>query len=151
MNKHAPPDHLTPYDSDYFVWSQRQAELIRNLTLKGLDAENVAEEIESLGKRDRRELLSLAQILFLHLLKWQYQPRKRSKSWQRSINNARKGIDAILSDSPSLRTVLASEADSVFIRALREAVKETGLPANVFPVAVPYSLVSLLDIDYLPE
>ena len=91
------------YEQDFFEWSQTTAALIRAGTWDDLDREALAEEIESLGKRDRRELGSRLQTLVMHLLKWGYQPAERSGSWRGTIRTARREITAVLDDSPSLR------------------------------------------------
>lgn len=77
MNKHTPKHELATYDSDFHLWSQTQAALIRDGKIAEIDLENVAEEIESLGRSDRRAIKSRLEALLLHLLKWQAQPEKR--------------------------------------------------------------------------
>jgi Domain of unknown function DUF29 len=82
MNKHTHPQRLTAYDIDYFLWSEHQAALLRQGKLTLLDIENLAGEIESLGRSDRRALMSQVQRRLVHLLKWQFQPGRRSVSWE---------------------------------------------------------------------
>jgi len=73
------------YDRDFMEWTQTMARLLREGHLDQIDIENIAEEIESLGKRDRREVTRRLEVLLMHLLKIQYQPQKASKSWQDAI------------------------------------------------------------------
>src|SRR5262245_1130692 len=91
------------YERDFYRWTQRQAALLRTQDSGELDWKNIAEEIESLGKRDRRELGSRLRVLMIHLLKWQFQPTKRSESWSSTIGTQREEIRLIIEDSPSLR------------------------------------------------
>src|SRR5262245_42581512 len=93
------------YDQDFYTWTQEQAALLREGAVQELDLMHLAEEIESLGKSDRRALGSHLRNLVLHLLKWQYQPRGREtgQSWRSSIRNARAEITTLLEDSPSLQ------------------------------------------------
>ncbi len=151
MNKHQLPEHLTLYDSDYFLWSQRQAALIRKLEITGLDAENVAEEIESLGKRDRSKLRSQTRRLMTHLLKWQFQPGRRGKSWKSSMSSAREEIEFILADSPSLKTLFKSELVASYEKARQFASDETGLPMEAFPSECAYAEAQLMDWSFLPD
>lgn len=151
MNKHAPPEHLTSYEGDLYLWSQRQAGLIRKLKIEGLDAENVAEEIESLGRSDRRELKSRLVVLLEHLLKWQFQPDQRSSSWRGSLRESRDKIIVILKESPSLNRVFKSELPDCYALGLRYAIEETGLDTASFPVDCPYTEDQLLDRNFLPN
>ncbi len=91
------------YEQDFFEWTQTTAALIRAGKWQAIDPESIAEEIESLGKRDRRELGSRLQLLVMHLLKWYYQPSERSGIWRGTIEDQRTEILDLLGDSPSLR------------------------------------------------
>ena len=102
MNK-IDPNRLAVYDEDFALWSAEQAALIRAGKLDRIDLENVAEEIESLGKSDKRQIRSRLQVLMLHLLKWERQPAERSRSWASSIRDQRRAIVDLIDDSPSLR------------------------------------------------
>ncbi|MBK1642717.1 hypothetical protein CKO12_12720 [Chromatium okenii] len=118
----------THYNEDFFLWTQQQAMLLRQGQLNAIDAANLAEEIDSMGKRDRRALTSHLVNLLLHLLKWDYQPERRGISWQLSIRNARQEIELILNDSPSLRQQLATFVEMAYPIARRNAADETQLP-----------------------
>jgi Domain of unknown function DUF29 len=151
MNKHTHPQHLTAYDSDYFLWSEHQAALLRQGKLTLLDIENLAEEIESLGKSDRRALMSQVQRLLVHLLNWQFQPGRRSVNWEKSIRSARRAISSILEDSPSLKDAMSARLEKEFDLARRDASRETGLPESEFPPQCPYSGPHIFDEGFLPE
>jgi len=141
----------TTYETDFYTWTQQQADLLRQGQIVGLDLENLAEEIESLGKRDRRDLKSRIVRLTQHLLKWQYQPQRRSDSWLDSITDARTQIELAIEDSPSLKNYPAEQLEESYQRARRQAAKQTNIDISVFPNACPYSLELVLAEDWLPE
>jgi thioesterase domain-containing protein len=141
----------TPYDTDFYQWTQAQAAHLRAKEWSALDVDNLAEEIESLGASDRRALRSHLMRLSQHLLKWRYQPQRRGESWQQRIDNARLHIELILEDSPSLREFLPKAFAWAYPRVRKEAAKETGLPLETFPETCPWSLDQLQDEDFLPE
>ena len=115
MNKHTPKHELATYDSDFHLWSQTQAAAIRDGKFAEIDLENVAEEIESLGSSDRREIRSRLEVLLTHLLKWEFQPEKRKGSWKAPSMKRAGRIKNLIADSPSLKSfpaqVLAEEYD----------------------------------------
>ena len=115
-----------------------------------LDAANLAEEIESLGRSEKREISSRLRVLLTHMLKWQHQPEARSGSWRGTIREQRYELEAVLEDSPSLRSIVPERIASAYQRALRKAEEETGLPRSAFPAICPYTPEQVLDLDYLP-
>lgn len=143
---------VTDYDSDFHAWALRNARLLRAGRLDELDVEHIAEELESMGASERRELLSRMQVLMVYLLKQQYQPSRRGKSWRLTINHQRTAIERLLEQSPSLARLFdAANLAKVYRKAVRDAVIETDLVAHLFPADCPYSLDELLDDDWLPE
>ena len=140
------------YDQDFYAWTQSQAALLREEKGVELDYPNLAEEIESLGKRDRRELGSRLQVLVLHLLKWCYQPEGRAQgsSWRRTIRTQRGEIDELLADSPSLRPAVPALLMQRYPRARLEALDETGLPDKTLPLKCPWTPVQVLDETFWP-
>ena len=151
MNKHTPKQHLATYDSDFYLWSSGQAALIREGRFDQLDTENIAEEIESLGRSDRKSMMSQMQRLLAHLIKWQFQPSRRSKSWKLSIFSAREEIGVLVEDSPSLNEALSSGLEKAYLAAKKRAALETGLPSEAFPSGCPHSLQQILNEDFWPE
>ncbi|RWC55817.1 DUF29 domain-containing protein [Mesorhizobium sp.] len=141
---------LTPYETDFAQWSAEQAALLRDGRLSELDRENVAEEIESLGRSDRREIRSRMEVLIAHLLKWEFQPGHRCHSWQASISEQRVWIGNILKDSPSLRRYPAQIFDEAYGDALPTAVRETGLRKAHFPSESPFTVKQALDGRFWP-
>jgi hypothetical protein len=139
------------YEADFFRWTETMAAALRSGDFSQLDLENLAEEIESLGRSDRRELKSRLVVLLHHLLKWQFQHELRSGSWRGTINEQRRQILDILDDSPSLRPFLGVSLDSCYLNARREAADETGLAIAIFPNDCPYSIEAILNVEFLPD
>jgi Domain of unknown function DUF29 len=149
----SPPPNQTAelYDRDFCLWTETMAEALRSGNLTELDVANLAEEVESLGRRDRRELQSRLVVLLHHLLKWQCQPDMRSGSWRGTLAEQRLRIRRLLQDSPSLRSVLDGSIDECYADAKVQASEETGLTIGTFPVDCPYPIASILSIEFLPD
>jgi hypothetical protein len=139
------------YDRDFYAWANEQASLLRKGDLSQADIEHIAEEIESMGKTEKRELISRLTVLLLHLLKWRFQPTLRGKSWRLSIEGQRLDIDAHLIDNPSLKAGLSAAIAYSYRRALIEAERETGLDAATFPIECPWSFDQMMNSDFWPE
>jgi len=133
------------YESDFYAWTQEQAELLRSGRFDELDAQNILEEIESMGRSAENELESRLQVLFMHLLKWEYQPSRRGKSWQLTIEEQRRKIDRRLSKSPSLKHKLADIVEDAYGDAVIAAERETGLERSVFPTVCPWTIEEVLN------
>jgi hypothetical protein len=140
------------YETDFYLWTQQQADLLRQRQFNrvDLDIENIAEEIESMGKRDRRSISSYLQNVLLHLLKWQYQPDRRGTSWELSIDNGRYQILDLLEESPSLKPQLEKLVTKEYPQARKNAAGETGLPLTTFPDQCPFTVEQITG-DYWPE
>ena len=143
---------LATYETDFYQWTQQQAALLRQgeFNRVDLDLENIAEEIESMGKSNRWALESYLQNVLMHLLKWQYQPQRRGTSWRLSIRNGRQHIQRLLRESPSLTPQLPAILEEEYPPARENAADETGLPLTVFPDQCPLSLEQITG-DYWPE
>jgi hypothetical protein len=140
------------YDTDFHAWAFSNAELLRQGRLVDLDIEHIAEELESMGASERRELLSRLQVLLLHLLKHEFQPERRGKSWLLTINHQRTAIERLLEQSPSLGRILdEGTVENLYRKAVRDAIIETDLERHLFPADCPYAVAQILDEDWLPE
>jgi hypothetical protein len=139
------------YEQDFVRWTEDQAAALRAGRLDALDLENLAEEIESLGRRDRRELKSRLAVLLMHLLKWREQSDRRTGSWESSIRTQRGEIEEILADSPSLRREVRASIAAAYPRARRNAADETGLPLDSFPETCPFTEDQVLTAEWLPS
>jgi hypothetical protein len=139
------------YESDFYAWANEQAALLRAGKLSAADIENIAEEIESMGRSEKRELVSRLKVLFLHLLKWQFQPGLRSNSWRLTVKEQRREVAHHLKDNPSLKARLSETMADAYEIAVIEAERETGLPETTFPAACPWPFERLMDADFWPE
>jgi hypothetical protein len=146
-----PVRHRVSYDDDFNAWTLDQAARLRRERPRTIDWENLAEEVESLGRSDKRALGSGLKVVLEHLIKWRYQPEKRSESWSDSIEEHRDRIARIIADSPSLAGWPAEVLAAEYSRARRKALKDTKLPPPAIPVACPFSIKQALDADYLPS
>jgi len=140
-----------PYEVDLVAWATEQATLLRQGKWSALDIEHIAEEIEDVGRSVRRELRSRMAVLLAHLLKWQWQPRHRGKSWVRTIRNQREELADLLNSNPSLLPELRSEKwqRQVWENAVTIASKETGL--DEFPEHCPWTFQEAADSDFFPD
>ncbi len=137
------------YDRDFYAWATEQAELLRAGRLSEADIENIAEEIESMGRSEKREMVSRLTVLLLHLLKWQYQPGLRGNSWRGSIEIQRIAVASHLGDNPSLKSMLDA-IEEAFRVARIQAMSETGLADATFPKTCPWSAQQMMDEAFWP-
>lgn len=142
--------HPASYEADGYGWALQQAEILRARRFDLLDVENVAEEIESLGKSLANELRSRYGTLLTHLLKWQFQPERRSYSWAGTIRRERGAIAKHLRDNPGLKPRRAELFEDSYPEAFQQAVVETNLPPGRFPDLCPYSLEQAMQLDCWP-
>lgn len=145
------PARSTLYDQDFYAWSRRQADLLRSGKVSEADIANIAEEIESIGKGEKRELASRLTVLILHLAKWRFQPNSRSRSWRLGIEGQRIDIAELLDDNPSLRGLVPELLPQAWRRAVIDAQRETGLDASAFPPDCPWTSEQCLDAGFWPE
>ena len=139
------------YEDDLYAWTQEQASFLRARQSDGLDWENLAEELAAVGGSDRRKLESRVCAVLLHLLKWQVQPGLRGASWRKTLRTQRREIGKLLDESPSLRRLVPELVREAFPDAVKDAVDETDLPADRFPVDCPYTSDDVLREEYLPD
>ncbi len=138
------------YDIDYYAWTQRQVELIRKRRWEELDLANLLEELEEMGKSSKRVLESRLEILFMHLLKWQFQPENQSNSWKASIIEQRRKLEKLLKENPSLKPKLADIVGEIYEDARISASKETNLPLNAFPEIMPFTYEQAMNHHFWP-
>jgi Domain of unknown function DUF29 len=146
---------MTPsYDTDFYAWTQAQAQALRTKDWPALDVDHLAEEIDSLGRSDRRAITHQLKRLLLHVLKWVYQPdqrRRYGRSWRRSVHQARAAIADLMEESSSLQDYPAQRVAVAYRRARRQAAEDIGLPLATFPETCPWDLAQVLDEDFWPE
>jgi Domain of unknown function DUF29 len=134
----------TLYDQDLLAWAEQQAAQLRAGQLDRLDVGHLIDELDDMAGSLRRELKSRLRVLLAHLLKWQFQPRRRSRSWAATIAGQRAQIEDLLEESPSLRGELEAMTRAAWPQALKLAVIETGLSRQSFPADLPYDLSHIL-------
>jgi hypothetical protein len=136
------------YKTDFYAWTLEQSKLLRDGELKKIDITNLVEEIESLGRQQRQELRNRLGVLIGHLLKWDYQPEKRSKSWRVTIREQRREILYLLQENPSLKPYLSEAMIYAYESGLDLAVRETPLDYPDFPINPIYDIEQLLNPDF---
>ena len=141
------------YEQDFYAWTQEQATKLRSSELATLDLEHLAEEIESMGRSERREFLNRLAVLLAHLLKWRYQPERRGsgKSWRATIKEQRRQVRRVLKDSPSLHHGLENNFAEAYGDAIQKVVRETPLEETDLPEECPFTLEQVLDTEYWPD
>ena len=143
-------DGNSDIDRDFAVWAEHQIQLLRARNFEAIDIEHLVQELESLVANDRRELGNRLVILLLHLLKCQFQPARKSRSWLGSIAEQRDQLEDLFAKSPSLKPLVREVLGRCYERAVKRGVAETGLPKAAFPPSTPYSVEQILDDDFLP-
>ena len=141
----------TDYEDDFAAWAFEQAELLRQKRFTEVDLPNIVEELESVGKEQRHALELSYRLVISRLLKWQFQPQLRSRSWTQTIDRERANIERREEDNPSLAADAKRIVDRMYRYAVREAARDTDLPKSTFPAECPYSLEQLRDPDWMPE
>ncbi|MCP2727556.1 DUF29 domain-containing protein [Limnofasciculus baicalensis] len=141
---------LTLYEKDFYAWTQEQAKLLQDGVWDSLDIVNLVEEIESLGKQQRQELRNRLGILLGHLLKWEFQPNKRSKSWFVTLREQRREIRYILEQNTSLKPYLPEALQKAYQSGIDLVVRETPLKDRDLPPECLYSLEEILDSAFFP-
>lgn len=136
------------YEQDFYMWIETTAQQLKEGKFDEVDLTNLIEEIESMGRSEKRELKSRLIVLLMHLLKWQYQPEKRSESWRSTISEQRICIEGLLEDSPSLKPLISEVFDDCYQKARLKATDETGNKLNFFPKESPFSLEETLQVSF---
>ncbi|MGL5805012.1 MAG: DUF29 domain-containing protein [Xenococcaceae cyanobacterium] len=139
------------YDRDYYLWLENTAKLLRTDRLSELDLSNLIEEIEDMGRSEKRAVRSNLTVLLMHLLKYKYQPEKRSESWLRTIVEHRRRLLILLTDSPSLNNYFQEIFNLSYQDARQDAAVETRLSIDTFPLELPFAPENVLNPNYLPE
>ncbi len=141
---------MSLYDTDFYAWANTQAALLRSGSLATADVEHIAEEIESMGRSEKRELLSRLAPLLMHLLKWQVQPMLRGNSWRATIKVQRREIARHLADNPSLSARLPEVLGDAYGDAVLLAARDTGLAESAFPASNPWTFAEVMDDGFWP-
>ena len=138
------------YNHDYYLWLVHTAQLIKEGKFSEIDANNLIEEIEDMGRSEKRAVKSNLIILLLHLLKYKYQPAKRTNSWKASIREHRRRLRDDFKTSPSLKPYFQQIFAESYQDSREQAADETGLPIDTFSSHCPFTVSEVLDSNYLP-
>lgn len=139
------------YESDFYGWTLEQADLLRSGSLSELDTQNLLEEIEAMGTSAENELESRLEVLFIHLLKWQFQSERQGRSWKLTIEEQRRKIERRLKKSPSLKHKLPEIVGDAYGDAVISAERETNIKRSVFPAECPWSFEQFMNPEFYPE
>ena len=139
------------YEKDFYAWTQEQANLIRQGKFNEIDTLHIIDEIESMGRSEKRALKSRLAVLLMHLLKWQYQPTFRGVSWTITIRNQRWEIAELLEDNPSLQHWVTDTMLDAYKQARLNAQTETALRLDVFPEECPWTVEQVISNELFPE
>lgn len=141
----------TVYELDFYAWANEQATLLRAGRLSDIDVVHIAEEIEALGRSERRELVNRLSVLLLHLLKWSYQPDRRGRSWELTIKEQRRQLVQHFRDNPSLSAWTDEAMADAYGNAVLRAELEMNLLRDMLPWSCPYRLDQVMDEAFWPE
>ncbi len=136
------------YETDFYAWTLEQSKLLKEGNFEYLDITHLVEEIESLGRQERRELESHLGVLIGHLLKWDYQPEKRSKSWRATIREQRRSAQKLLLQNPSLKPYLLETMADAYESGKNLVIGETPLDDGDLPENCPYTFEQLFDPNF---
>ena len=146
-----PENKYNLYEQDYYLWLVHTAKLVAENRFAEIDLVSLAEEIEDMGRSEKRAIKSNLRVLLAHLLKYKYQSDKRSNSWRATIREHRLRIKEAFQDSPSLQRYFDEVFDECYHNARAIAADETGLEIATFNTQCPFSKVEVLDSNFLPE
>ncbi|MGC8490492.1 MAG: DUF29 domain-containing protein [Syntrophobacteraceae bacterium] len=138
------------YEKDFYQWTQENAQLLRQRRFSEVDLDNLVEEVEAMGRSEKRAFVSRLTLLILHLLKWQWQPELRSRSWKNTIREQRRQTIAILKDNPSFKHYLDVMLPEAYETAMEKFEEETDLLKKVLPADCPYSFEEIMDKEFFP-
>lgn len=139
------------YDADFFAWANEQALLLRAGRFSEIDVAHIAEEIEALGRSERRELVSRLAVLLLHLLKWSHQPALRGRSWELTIKEQRRQLARHMQENPSLGAWTDEAMADAYGDAVLRAERETNLLRDMLPWTCPYRFEQAMDEAFWPD
>ena len=138
------------YEKDFYAWTQEQIKLIENKLFNKIDYQHLSEELQIMGRSEKRELSHRLTVLLMHLLKWKHQPLRQCKSWIVTIYEQRQELEDVLSDNPSLKHNFDEHFSKAYSRAVSKASVETGLDAKFFAPQCEWTIEQILDPDFLP-
>ena len=150
MTAPLPVTDTSLYEEDFLLWIEQQMALLRAGRLDRLDLANLIEELESMGRSEKKSVFSNMRVVLVHLLKLQFQPEKATRSWTDSVIEHRARIRDDFATSPSLRRYSRETLLQCYDHARAVTASQTRLPLTAFPETCPYSFEQVLDPEFLP-
>jgi hypothetical protein len=141
----------TLYERDFYAWANEQAALLRAGKLADADIANIAEEIDSMGRGERRELTNRLAVLLAHLLEWDAQPERRGRSWLLTIREQRRQVIDVLDENPSLRPQLDVILAKAYGDATLAAAREVDCDEDRFPATLPWTFDQIMHGELAPD
>ncbi len=144
----------TLYETDFYLWIQHTIEALKQQDFDRVDWDNLVEEVESMGRSEKRELKSRLLVILEHLLKlmfWESEKPQNARGWCNTVIEQRNQVDLILEDSPSLKPWLTESFVESYAKARQQTLQKYGLPGDRFPTQPPFSLEDVLNANWLPE
>lgn len=142
---------MSKHDNDFYGWTQETAELLKQGRFTEVDLDNLIEEVESMGRSERNELVSRLSVLLAHLLKWRYQPDRRGRSWRVTIETQRDEVQEVLADNPSLKPQITDVIARAYRKAVNMAAQQTNFERSDFPATCPWAWEQIIDDEFYPE
>jgi hypothetical protein len=147
--KQYPPP--TSHESDFYTWALESADAIRQGRFDGVDWDAVADELEDMGRSERRALENRFEVMLAHLIKWRFQHEHRSTSWTGTIKEQRRKAARLLRQNPGLKSLFPELISDAYESARALAERDTGIDEANFPPSCPWTVEQILDEDYWPE
>lgn len=139
------------YEQDFYGWTKEQAALLRAGRLTDLDITNLIEEIETMGRSEKRALESRLSVLLCHMLKWHYQPTRRGNSWNYTITEQSLKFKKVITENLGLKPEIQKIIKDAYEYAFLKASYETGIRLDLFPTECPWSYEQLCDKEFYPD
>lgn len=138
------------YEEDFYGWAVHTAQLLKDRKMSEVDLDNIIEEIEALGRSERHQLINRLAVLIFHLLKWQFQPDFRGRSWHGTIKEQRLRIKKIMEENPSLKPFKEEAIKTGYVLSCSMIEKETTIDLTLLPQECPYAFEQCLDDEFYP-
>jgi len=148
------PNVQTLYDHDYYLWLNTTINQLQTGKFSHVDLDNLVEELEDMGRSQKRSVKSLSIQIFVHLLKLTYWDSARERNighWQGEIRTFRRELRGLINDSPSLHPYFLGILQDCYTEARLEAIARTQLPCDIFPVEIIGSGEQILDQNWFPR
>lgn len=139
------------HEKDVYGWAIHTAQLLREKKMNEVDFDNIIEEMEALGRSEKHELINRVSLVISHLLKWQFQPDFRGRSWHGTIKEQRKRAKMIIKENPSLKSKVEEVLIDAYDIALSLIEKETPIDLKLLPSQCPYTFEQIMNDEFYPE